>query len=547
MQRTSLFLSLVAVVTLIASCGGKDKSSGLAIPKDAAIVIHLNTPSLSSKLTWQEIKQTNWFKEMHDEATDSMAQQLLNDPAISGLNTEADMIFFMRKLAKGGGYMVFEGTLKDPAAFEAFNKKASKGATASKVGDVNVITADKSVIATWKDNRFIYVINAPFLDDNYSKRFQQSDLPDSTGAPVAPPTYGFSTDSLVKFAQELYTLKSDNNLDSDKKFAALLKETGDVHFWLNAAPLYSGMMTGALSLMKFSTLLEGNITTATVNFDNGKITAATKSYYNEELGKVYEKYRMKNMDADALKRIPSDNVVGVFSMNYPPDGLKEFLKLIGVDGFINGFLGKMDYSMDEFVKANKGDLLFAVSDFSIKTEEVTYPGYEGSEPYKYKKSEPTAKFLFATSINDKPAFDKLIGIAKAQLGELPQGAPKVTYSLNDKWFAIGNDEAQVNTFQAGSHSNKHAFISKISGHPAGGYIDISALLKASEASADSTSKAVFTESLKYWQDVVFTGGELKDGALIGSLEINMVDKNTNSLKQLNQYSDKLAALRKKGF
>jgi len=38
-----------------------------------------------------------------------------------------------------------------------------------------------------------------------------------------------------------------------------------------------------------------------------------------------------------------------------------------------------------------------------------------------------------------------------------------------------------------------------------------------------------------WQDAIVTGGTYKDHAIDFQFEINLVDKNTNSLKQLNQY------------
>ncbi|HMF71139.1 MAG TPA: hypothetical protein VK616_06670 [Flavitalea sp.] len=48
-----------------------------------------------------------------------------------------------------------------------------------------------------------------------------------------------------------------------------------------------------------------------------------------------------------------------------------------------------------------------------------------------------------------------------------------------------------------------------------------------------------------WQDILITGGKVKNGAMNYDVEINLVDKNVNSLKQLNQYFDKLS-LAKKG-
>jgi hypothetical protein len=50
-------------------------------------------------------------------------------------------------------------------------------------------------------------------------------------------------------------------------------------------------------------------------------------------------------------------------------------------------------------------------------------------------------------------------------------------------------------------------------------------------------------SLNMWQDILAKGGDFKDKASEFEFEINLVDKNTNSLKQLNQYMDKMAALK----
>lgn len=92
---------------------------GLLVPKDAGVVVHVNSASLSSKLSWEEISQTDWFKDLAKETTDSTAQKLMSEPAHSGIDTKASLVFYLRKLGRGG-YAVFTGSVKDPAAFEAF-------------------------------------------------------------------------------------------------------------------------------------------------------------------------------------------------------------------------------------------------------------------------------------------------------------------------------------------------------------------------------------------------------------------------------------------
>ena len=87
---------------------------------------------------------------------------------------------------------------------------------------------------------------------------------------------------------------------------------------------------------------------------------------------------------------------------------------------------------------------------------------------------------------------------------------------------------------------------KISGHPFGLYIDIQKIIKSTESSVtDSSGKAAMTASANMWQDVIATGGTYKDKAIDFQFEINLVDKNTNSLKQLNQYINTYTRSRRK--
>src|SRR5437868_10861759 len=82
MKQRLLLILLVAAVALN-SCSNKGGKSGLMVPKDAAVVVHINSSSLSSKISWNEIKQANWFREMrtHSDDNDSLTQRLFDDPA----------------------------------------------------------------------------------------------------------------------------------------------------------------------------------------------------------------------------------------------------------------------------------------------------------------------------------------------------------------------------------------------------------------------------------------------------------------------------------
>jgi hypothetical protein len=529
MQRNLLSLLLLTVVlTGIVSCSRTDKS-GIAIPKDAALAVHIDVSSLTSKVSWQEIQQNAWFKKLYSEQADSLGKRILDNPANSGIDVKSDLAFFIKKQGQGG-YMAFEGSIKDAASFEAFAQKINQGGKVVKNGDVNVMDMSRKSLVAWTNNRFIFISDIYMPSAGYS----------SSGNYTEP--FSFHTDSLQKFAVQLFDLDKKNNLASDDRFASLLKEKGDIHYWVNAEQYYNNL-GGLLSLVKLNVLFEGTAYGAAVNFDNGKITLKSKSYLSKELRTMMDKYTPGTVSADMINRIPSQNVIAVFAAKYPPAAFKDLAKLLNVDGFINSFFGSVGYSTDEFIKASKGDVLLSVSDFEVKPQEITINDPDG-QPYTIKQDGvPNAKILFASSVNDKPSFDKLFGILQSKIQENAGDiANKVHFQLNNDWFAAGNAPEQVNAFLGGGNSHL-PFVDRITGHAFGGYINVQQLLKSVAPSvSDSNAKVAMDLSINMWQDIVMTSGSEKDGAFTGEAEVNLIDKNTNSLKQLNKYIDTITKI-----
>lgn len=508
---------VAALLVILSSCSNK---ADVPVPSDAAFVLHIDGKSLNEKLSWDEIKQNAWFKKVYDEAAndDALVRKILDNPDNSGIDTKSDAYFFMRMRSRGA-YVSFVCNIKDEKAFNELVAKAMGGAKAKKEGGLSIIASDEAVFS-WDNKRFVAIADAP---DAYQGGGGRS----------------LDTDSLVFFAKEVHTLKSKQSLGSNSKFSSLVKEKGDAHIWMNGGTMYGGSLPAMLALTKVSLLFEGNISAATVNFENGKITFNGKSYFNKEMEALYKKYSVKNVDPAVYKKIPGD-VAAVMAMNYSPEAIKEFIAMLGVDGLVNMFLGKENFSIDDFIKANKGEAFFAVSDFKVVTKENTVEGTS----YKYPSEQPEAKILFGAAIGDRASFDKAVNLITSKIKEeggekASELAKKVPYAVKDNWFLAGNDSTFLNSYGAGSMD--HAFISKISGHPFGGYIDIQKFINgARPAMKDSVAQVIADQSLKLWQDVVFYGGEFKDGALTSYGEINMVDKNTNSLKQLNGYFDFIA-------
>ncbi len=518
-------------ILLLASCSKKNKE-GKFVPKDAAVVVHVNGASLSSKLPWDEIKKNALFQKMYaDSSIPTFIKGALDNPDNSGIDTKTDMIFFMQKDSVGG-VVVFTGAIKDAEKFKLFSLDVTKGGTESEKDGIKFITKSPFSVG-WNKEKFVCLVNAPELSmDGYK--------PSSWG----DSSYTVKSRDLSAACKTIFDLKESNSLAEDEKFTELVKQPGDLHFWMNSEEFYKdGLANPALAMLNLTTLYKDSRTAATLNFENGKILMDIKSYAGKELTELYKKYGGKNIDEEMIKRLPSKDVAAVFAMSYKPEGIKELLKLMGVEGYANMGLAFVGFSLDDFIKANKGDVLIALTEIKHKKDSINFKGVNG-EDKSFETNTPQPEVIFATSIGDKDAFNLLIKAGEKFGKNVPAEIP-VAYNSNGKYFAIGNSKENIAKYTGTNSNTSFDFLSKISGGPFGGYINLQYIMKAfeSEATKDSTAKAVYDVSLKMWDNMYMKGGSYSGGGITQTMEINLIDKSTNSLKQLNQYLGTLGQLK----
>ena len=278
-MRRFTFLTAAAMAATVFLVSCKDSAiSGLDIPKDAAAVVHINTSSLTSKLSWDEIKNSGWFKERAGKEDDSLAKKLMENPENSGIDMKSDFVFFTRKQGQGG-YAVFEGKLKDAALFEKTLQQMDKDAEVVKEGGLGFkyMKLGSRQLISWTDSKFIMM-------SNYD--FEGNMQVNAMGGRWERDESSFTTDSLKHFTKELLNLKSSAQLEKDSRFSDLLKETGDVHFWVNADPIIASAYGDYLSMFKAGALLEGNALSCILNFEDGRISFKSKTYYGKDMARL---------------------------------------------------------------------------------------------------------------------------------------------------------------------------------------------------------------------------------------------------------------------
>jgi hypothetical protein len=525
-MNNKIVLLLSACAVLIFTACNKGGKTGLLVPKDAAMVFHIDLSSLSSKLSWDEVKQTGWFAEAQKKADDSLAKIILNDPAASGLDTQGSLAIFLKR-SGSKAYFAVEGKLKDAAKFSQVIQQEAKGKIkVEKDGEYSCVSTPEKENATlyFNDKMFVLIADASEMK---KRGYNENSFAQK-----------YSYDSLKVIAKEAFNVKGSDLLDSDKRFEELINDKADLHYWINSGNLYGGMLDGVLSMMKFGDLLEGNISTGKINFENGKITMASKQYYNKQLAGIMKKYGNKEVGSDLLSRLPEQNVLSAFTASFNPDVLKDIIKLTGLDGMVNGFLGKEGLTIDDFIKASKGDIAFALTGFSISQTPSSIKLNNG-EVINYNKEKTDFKFVFGASVNDKNVFQKIVDVANAKTKKMNPAADTTKRStvqkIDDKWLVLGSSNDEVASFLGGGKKASYADIFK--GHSGGGYVDLQKVISAASAnSKDTASKKMADISAAFWKNASMVWDyKGKEGVATG--EVNLIDGSTNALKQLNKYFD----------
>jgi hypothetical protein len=523
--------AICAIAILFSSCG-KSNDEGKMIPKNALFVAQINTQSLSDKLSWNDVKQTSWYKKAYsDPATPEWRKKILDSPAVSGIDFDKGLTVFVNKDAGSNYHIVVEGNLKSEKDFEQFNKNFDPSQAVRKEGDVNLITLKDKNVVGWKGKRFAYVMSS---ETTSSEMYQWKDS--TTPPPVTSPVD--NSTALSAFCAKLFSLNSDSSLEKNKIFADLVKNKGDIHLWQNTEEiLKTSPSMGMMGMLKLDAFFKDNFATSTVTFDKGKIEVDQRQFVSKELTDVLKKYLSGKINTDMIKSIPSQNVIAVLVGNFKPEGIVEIIKLTGADGIINTYAQQMGFSLEDFAKAGNGDGMLAFTDLKLKPDSFNYKDDLGNAIGSGKYPKPDFNYIFSIGIGDKASLLKIINAGKKMTSQFGKDS-LANDDMNDKTFALSNSTTFAKQYLAGGN-NKYDFTDKINGHPVGLFIDFQKIFSVftSDTNNKPDAKAMMDQSSKIWNNLYMTGGDYNDGAFTAHTEINLVDQNTNSLKQLNGYFD----------
>lgn len=509
---------LICISMLVMVSCKKKNDAGKFIPGNAAFVLVLDGASLNKKLSWDEIKQGELFKEAYSDSTVSaMAKSVMENPENTGLDIKNNITIFAVN-DTSGSYAAVTGIVKDATKFKNYITASVKDGTASTKDKIEFVTKDEFTIS-WSTDRFYMVGKVDGLNGNPmlgGMGMPNETAYDSLGNLIEEK----STMDMNAVAARLYKIEQKNSLAENEKFGEIMSKEGDIRFWANVGALQSqNMGMAAMAMLNVGKLTKDSYYTGVANFEDGKIVLDITSYSGKELTELWKKYEGDDVDTKLIEQSPIKDAAAVIAMNYDPKGLKALLELTGLEGFANLGAGKLGFSVDDFINGQDGKMLLVVGDMAKDSIGSGQP-----------------KAFFTVGIKDKVAFSKIINAAKKEAGMIPSS--EAEYVVNDKFFTLGTT-GTATAFQAGKSKSNYTFLDKLKGGPMGGFINLDYILSSS-LSSSSYRTATDSINVAMWDNVSFNGGNFKDGAINQHIEINMKDKKTNSLKQLNTYANKMA-------
>lgn len=550
MKYIRLFLLLCISAVFFTSCKKSAPKQTRIIPKDAVFVATINIKSLQNKLEKNQATIENIIRNISGSDTSvRKGKQEWQDLKESGIDLTEN--FYVSVVNKSAGTVGGKATiitsaialLKDEGKLEAYIKKKDPESEIRKEKNYTYTAIHGNKVVAWAQDVVVMMSS--------QKSFTTADMEyDST-------TGSFNLRNPANAINEMKTeIESDFNLKEDQSVAAiqefrdLMQEKSDAGMWVNSS---ASIQQLPLPLPKLKELFSNSFTAAKVNFEDGKITIDSKSYYSNELKDLLKKYSGPTADLSLVENYPSDNIngFGVFSFN--PQLIDGIVKYLEVGGVVDGYLTQMmgsNYTLPEALKAIKGDFAITMSDFADTPAGggTIHPPLSalGSDTTKLKSPNliPNLKTIVNIPVGDKVQMNRLLDkLVEMQMliknnGQyiLNANLQKLGYQFvaDDKNIYIASDAVLLSQYKAKS---KKANLSKdvmsdLKGKSGVFYVNIESILNGLHSKVNVQENDILPKAKETFKELEGYADNFNGKSVDGHGELRFKNEKENSLTSL---------------
>lgn len=535
-----LLLLLVVASSAFTSCKKAATKQTRFIPKEASFVATINTKSLQNKLVKSQATLENLWKSMQQGSDTSMQKTRKEWEEFKNSGVDLDDNIYISMVTKGGGNMApgsgssvqtAIGGLKDAGKLEAYIKKKEPTAVVEKEKDYRYSFMDNNMIA-WGKDVVLFMSYTPAGGP-------QMEFDSLTNSYNIKPGQTNSQAELKAEMKSYFNLKQDETIGSITEFQDLAKEKADASFWVNSGSSVDNM---PIPFPKLKELTENSYTAGTLNFEEGKVVVNTRSYASKALADLLKKYSGPEANLDLVRTYPSNNISAFAVLAFNPEFFNALVRYVEVGGMVDGYLSKMmgtNYTLQDALKAIKGDIAIVVSDLAAQSSTVAPMGARPSMA-------PNAKVLVNLPIGDRAQMNRILDKLSEQqmlvkvnneytLNPMMR-AMGVSLSVDDKNILIATDSLVLMQYKTGSGKAGISgdALNDLKGKPAVGFIDLERILAAFPA-RDSSSAKIMTSARETFRYAKGYADQYNGKYTEGHFELRLKNDKDNSLNSLIKF------------
>ncbi len=543
LYRLSLFVWIT--LFLFSACKKKGPDQTKFIPKNASLVLSVNTGSLKDKLKQNEPALENILRNMtgSDTAIGRGKQEweaLMN----AGINLEESIYLWIKENERGSEnrntgmqpIMSVVAVLKDQDKFESYVKSKIPGAGIKKEKNYSYVLKDGETLVAWGKDIVLLLSQRDGFNSNRAY--------DSIAVNFAPPLSPKSSVSgnLAAVAEAVFNQKESESISTITEFADLAQQKADVTLWINSG---EGIQNFSFPLPKVKELAENNFTAATLQFEEGKIVVNSKSYAGKALKNILKEYAGPEVNFNLIQKYPSNNVNGFMVFAFNPQIFAAIVRYMEVGALADSYLTRFmqqDFTLQQALSAFKGDIAVVVSD-------VAPANLNGAPAQGLQRGNaPSGKMILTATVGDATQLNKMLDrlvtinmLEKVNGLYRPKGVPSnfgLTASVTNQQLTIASDNEILNGYtSSNTTANKNLVMDEMKGKAAAAYLNIESILSAMSATSTSNSNAdsILPYAKQTFKDIQATVKNFDGDHIEGLFELRFKNEKENSLSSLLRF------------
>jgi hypothetical protein len=256
---------------------------------------------------------------------------------------------------------------------------------------------------------------------------------------------------------------------------------------------------------------------------------------------LLDDYEAPDANLGLIENYPSENINGFAAYSFNPDFFNGLVKYLEVGGIVDGYLTKMmgsNYTLQELLKAIKGDFAMVVSDFSMPAIDTT------AGMNMRPSSIPNAQVIVNIPVGDKVQMNRLMDkLVEMQMMAKVNNEYKLAASMQQRgWQAtvdadnliFASSEALLTAYKLKSKKAtlNAEVMNDFKGKPGVAYVNIESILNGIPPNTNGRPGELLPKAKATFRDIKAYTNNFNGKYLEANVEVRFKNEKENSLTSL---------------